>query len=64
MRYRLAVRHFAGGSLGVDMYPLVITRRLGELVDTVLIDDDPVGQTDLLALEPLCILYGIYLSHA
>ncbi len=42
------------------MNPLVVTRGLGKLVNTMLVDDDPVGQTDLLAYQCLGIFDGFY----
>ena len=63
MRDRLAVRHLPFGALGVDVYPLVVGRRLGELVDPVLVDHDPVGQADLLALQRFGIFNGLDYPH-
>jgi hypothetical protein len=40
------------------MDPLVVSRRLGKLIDTMLVDNDPVGQTDLFADECFRIVYG------
>ncbi len=48
---RLAVGELRRRAFCVDVYPLVIARGLGKLVDPILIDNDPVGQADLLALE-------------
>jgi hypothetical protein len=63
MRDCLAIGHFPCGSLGIDMNPLVIGRRFGELVNSMLIDDDPVGQADLFAFERLRIFNGLYDSQ-
>ena len=37
-------------SLGVDVYPLVIARHLGEAIDHLLGDGDPVAGTEVGAL--------------
>ena len=46
---RLAARHVLLGPLDVDVNPLVITCRLGELVDSVLCNLDPVANPNFLA---------------
>ena len=45
----LAARHVLLGPLDIDVNPLVITRRLGELVDPVLRNLDPVANPNFLA---------------
>jgi hypothetical protein len=45
----LAIRHFFRRTLRVDVDPLVICGRFGELIDPVLIDHYPIGQADLFA---------------
>ena len=42
------------------MNPLVISRRFGKLVNAMLINDDPVRQSDLLTDQRLRIFNGIY----
>ena len=59
-----AVRHFPGGTFSIDMNPLVIAGCFGKLVNTMLIDDDPVGQADLLAFECLGVFNGFNDSQA
>ena len=54
----LAARHLARGALGIDVNPLVVAGRFRKLVDTMLVDDHPVGDADFNALECLGILYG------
>jgi hypothetical protein len=49
--------HLAVGALDVDVDPLVIARRVGELVDPVLANLDPVGDPDLLPHEAGQILH-------
>ncbi len=39
--------HARGGALRVDMDPLIIAGHRGKLVDTVLIDGDPVADANL-----------------
>ena len=46
-----------GRTLGIDVNPLVVGGRLGELIDAVLVDHDPVGHADLDALERLRVVY-------
>ena len=58
MGYCLAVRHLSDCPFGINVNPLVVSRRLGKLIDTMLIDNDPVGQADLLADERFRIVYG------
>ena len=48
---RLAVGKLCRRTFGIDVYPLIIARGLGKLVDSILINYDPVRQADLLALE-------------
>ena len=60
----LAIGHFPRSSLRIDMDPLVITGCLGKLVNSMLIDDDPVGQADLLAFECLGVFNGFNDSQA
>ena len=47
----LAIGQLLFRPLGVDMNPLEITGRLGEPVNFLLIDFDPVGQTHFLAFQ-------------
>ena len=56
VRDRLAVRQLTGSSIFIDVYPLEIIRRLGKAIDTILIDDDPVGDTDLDVLKRLRVI--------
>jgi len=48
---RIAVRHLFGRALGINMNPLMITRCFSELIDSMLVDNDPIGQSDLLAFK-------------
>ena len=48
---RLAIGQLYFRPLGVDMDPLKIAGRLGEAVYFLLIDFDPVGQSDFLAFQ-------------
>ena len=54
----LAIGHLCFSALGVHVDPLVIPGRFGELVDPVLINDHPIGQADLDALQHLRIFDG------
>ena len=49
----LALGHLGQRPLRVYVYPLVIGSRLGKLVDAMLVDDRPFGQSDFLAFERL-----------
>src|SRR5262245_32310826 len=40
-----------GGALRIDMDPLVIARRVGKLVDALLVDGNPFGMTEIGALR-------------
>ena len=59
-----AIRHFPGGPLGIDMDPLIITGCFSKLVNTMLVDDNPVRQADFLAFERLGIFNGFNDSQA
>ena len=45
----LAARHLRLGALDVDMDPLMVAGGVGECVDALLVDRDPVGCADLLS---------------
>src|SRR6267154_6670348 len=49
MRDRLAARHLALGALDIDMNPLMVAGRVGEFVDLLLGDREPIADPDLLA---------------
>ena len=53
MRDRAAVRTFAPRAFDVDVDPLAVARAFGELVDPLLVDDDPVGDADFASRELL-----------
>ena len=42
---------------------MLVTGCFGKLIDTVLVDNHPVGQADLFALKFFCILDGFYCVH-
>lgn len=54
----LAVRHLFRRAFGIDVDPLMVGRRFSELIDTVLVYDSPVRETDLLADQGLRIFDG------
>ena len=43
---------------GIHVDPLVVRGRLGEFVDTVLVDDGPVGHADFLAFQRFRVFDG------
>src|SRR5712671_266710 len=49
MRDRLAARRLALGALDIDMNPLMVAGRVGEFVDLLLGDREPIADPDLLA---------------
>ena len=51
MRDGLALRQLARSTFRIDVNPLIIGGRLCELINSVLIDDDPILQPNLLALK-------------
>lgn len=59
VRDRFPIGHFSRRAICIDMNPLMVGGRLCELVNAVLIDDYPIGKTDLLALQGLGILNGL-----
>ena len=50
-----AIGQFLRRPVGVNMNPLKISGRLGEAVNFLLVNLDPVGQSDLLALQRFSI---------
>jgi len=44
-----AIRAFGPGPLDIDMDLLVVTGRVGESIDAVLIDSNPLGDAEFLA---------------
>jgi len=48
----------ASGGFFIDMNPLVILGAIGEIVDALLVDRDPVADADLLAYAFLDFLDG------
>src|SRR6267378_3764903 len=63
MRDGLTTRRLACGAFRVDMNPLLVAGRLGELVDAVLGDLDPVADADLGADSGLELIEIVEHSH-
>jgi len=49
MRNGAAVGTFTGRAFDVDVNPLVVIRAIGKLVNSLLVDSDPVGNAELAA---------------
>jgi hypothetical protein len=60
---RLAARHLAFRALDIDVDPLMITRRLGKLVDHRLIDEHPFAGAELLADVGLHVGRRVHFQH-
>ncbi len=53
-----AIRQFFGCTLGIDVNPLVVRGCLGKLIDTILVNNHPFGETDFFVLQRLGVFHG------
>ena len=63
MRDRRLERRLAGRARGVDVNPLVIAGRIGELLNAILRDLEPVADGDFLA-HAIAQCRNVELDHA
>jgi hypothetical protein len=63
VRDRCEIRTFSPGPVDVDVDPLMIAGRVGERVDAVLIDSDPLGDAEFLTDGVNGLLDGSNDSH-